>query len=445
MKLHFRKAITLILITVLLLSLFSYSSSFAAHEKISAELAKEIKSGSNYLIPVIVQAKYGLKEKHKNWIHRSGGRLKHDLSLIKSFSADLPSSAIEEMVADEDTIQICYDTEVHACLDTAVPAVNAPAAWEAGYTGKGITVAVIDTGIYPHPDLTEPANRIIAFKDFINRKTAPYDDCGHGTHVAGIIAGNGNKSNGQYIGVAPEASLVGVKVLDSTGSGRSSDVIAGIQWVVQNKVIYNIQVMNLSLGAQASQSYTIDPLSLAAQEAWDAGLIVVSAAGNNGPAEGTINTPGINPHIITVGAADDRGTVDIRDDVIAGFSSRGPTIDGLTKPDLLAPGVGITSLAADTSYLPKKNSGPKAKPDKPAKAQSQVQPVQTTISDYYITMSGTSMATPMVAGTAALLLEGNPALTPDEVKGQLMSNAVDLGFAPNEQGAGNLRYILRIN
>ena len=133
---------------------------------------------------------------------------------------------------------------------------------------------------------------------------------------------------------------------------------------------------------------------------------------------------------------DDRGTVDTQDDVIAEFSSRGPTIDGLTKPDLVAPGVDITSLLADTSYLPKKNSGPGGKPGKAAEAEPQGKPAQTTISDYYVTMSGTSMATPMVTGTAALLLQQNPIWTPDEVKRQMISTAVDLGFAQNEQGAG---------
>ncbi|GAB4274035.1 S8 family peptidase [Thermincola ferriacetica] len=440
MRLDLRKAITLILITVILFSLFSFSiSTFAANEKISADLASKIKNNSNSIVPIIVQTKQGLQEQHKTRIQQSGGKLKHDLSLIKGFSADLPASAIEEMSKDEDVVQISYDTEVRACLDTAVPAINAPAACAVGFTGKGITVAVIDTGIYPHPDLTQPTNRIIAFKDFINKKTSPYDDYGHGTHVAGIIAGNGKMSNGQYKGVAPEANLVGVKVLDNTGGGRSSDVIAGIQWVVQNKATYNIKVINLSLGAPATQSYATDPLSQAAGAAWDAGLVVVAAAGNNGPAAGTINTPGINPHIITVGAVDDRGTIDTKDDVIADFSSRGPTIDGLTKPDLVAPGVNITSLAADTSYLPKKNSGPGGKPGRTSEATTQGKPAQTTISNYYVTMSGTSMATPMVAGATALLLEQNPEWTPEEVKRQMMSDAVDLGFEPNQQGAGGVR------
>lgn len=158
-----------------------------------------------------------------------------------------------------------------------------------------------------------------------------------------------------------------------------SDVIAGIQWVVDNKDIYGIRVINISLGALATESYTTDPLSQAVEAAWNAGLLVVAAAGNNGPEPGTINTPGINPNIITVGATDDRGTVENLDDVIADFSGRGPTVDGLTKPDLVAPGVGITSLVSDTSYIPKKNSGSAGKPGKAAQAEPQEKPAQTTL------------------------------------------------------------------
>ncbi len=232
---------------------------------------------------------------------------------------------------------------------------------------------------------------------------------------------------------------MGVKVLDETGSGPISDVIAGIQWVVENKDAYSVKVVNLSVGAPATESYTTAPLSQAVEAAWNSGLVVVAAAGNNGPEAGTINTPGINPNIITVGAADDRGTIDAEDDVIAEFSSREPTIDGLTKPDLVVPGVSITSLAADTSYLPKKNSGLAGKPKAASQAESLGKPPQTTISDYYFTASGTSMATPMVSGTAALLLEQNPDWTADEVKQQMLQCAVDLGFEANAQGAGEVK------
>ncbi|MCL4365603.1 S8 family peptidase [Patescibacteria group bacterium] len=399
------------------LSIFSFSTStFASHEKISTELLSESKHEPTSNIPVIIQTKKGLQERQKSKVQNSGGKLKHDLKLIKSFSADLPASAIKDLAKDNDVTKISYDTEVHATLDTAVFSINAPAAWDAGFTGKGVTVAVIDSGIYPHPDLTQPNNRIVAFRDFINKKTLPYDDCGHGTHVAGIIAGNGNQSNGLYRGVAPEANLVGVKVLDNTGSGRTSDVIAGIQWAVDHKATYNIKVVNLSLGASATESYTTDPLSQAAEAAYNAGLVVVTAAGNNGPNSGTINTPGINPNVITVGAVDDKGTEDTSDDVIASFSSRGPTIDGLTKPDILGPGVNITSLSSDVGYLPKENSGSGTKNGKPTKAKAQKKSSQTTMSNYYVTMSGTSTATPMLAGKIALLLEEKPWLMPDMVK-----------------------------
>nr|WP_269438156.1 S8 family peptidase [Phosphitispora fastidiosa] len=436
----------MLLTILLLLSIFSIStSSFAApeknsHEKISAELAGKIDESPDSVIPVIIQTQQGLQQKHKTWVQQRGGQIRHNLSIIKGFSADLPAAAIEKMAQDNDVIKITYDAEVQTCLDTAVPAINAPAAWEAGLTGQGVTVAVIDTGIYPHPDLVEPNNRIIGFKDFVKKKTSPYDDCGHGTHVAGIIAGNGTESGGQYKGVAPEADLVGVKVLNAKGSGPISNVIAGVQWVVQNKAVYNIKVVNLSLGAVAKESYTTDPMSQAVEAAWDAGLVVVAAAGNSGPEPGTIGTPGINPRIITVGAADDLGTIDMGDDVIAEFSSRGPTIDGLSKPDLAAPGVGITSLAADTSYLPKKNINSGGKPKAASMAKTPVKPAQAAISEYYITASGTSMATPVVSGTAALLLEQNPDWMPDEVKEQVVSNAVDLGFEADAQGAGEILF-----
>ena len=207
-----------------------------------------------------------------------------------------------------------------------------------------------------------------------------------------------------------------------------------------SKAAYNIKVLNLSLGAPVAQSYTTDPLSQAAEAAWNAGIVVAAAAGNSGPAAGTINTPGINPHIITVGAADDRGTVDTKDDVIADFSSRGPTIDGLSKPDLLAPGVGMTSLASDTSYLPKKNSGLEGKPNATSQAESLGKPLETTISEYYVTMSGTSMATPMLSGAAALILEQNPSYEPDMTKKHLCNLGIDLGFDAYEQGFGEIQF-----
>ena len=268
------------------------------------------------------------------------------LEIIRGFAAELSALHLSTLVDDERITRITYDRQVRAFMDTAAPTVLATSLWENELTGDGVTVAVIDTGLYPHSDFTVPENRIAAFRDFVSGRQKPYDDNGHGTHVAGAIAGNGRRSKGLYRGIAPGARLVGIKVLDAYGSGSLSNVIRGINWCVQNKERLGIRVINLSLGAPAQESYRADPLSQAVQSAWESGIVVCVAAGNDGPEEGTIATPGIHPKVITVGASDDRGNADRSDDVVAPFSSRGPTIDNIHKPDLVAPGVSITAPAA---------------------------------------------------------------------------------------------------
>ncbi len=277
-----------------------------------------------------------------------------------------------------------------------------------GITGKGVTVCVIDTGIAQHPDVKD---RIVGFQDMVNGKTEAYDDQGHGSHCAGIVAGSGKSSDGKFKGVAPEASLVGVKVLDANGSGSFSDVIKGIQWAVENKQKFSIDVISMSLGGPASKSYKNDPVSQAVEAAHAAGITTVVAAGNEGPRAGTIGTPANAPSVVTVGALDDKGTVSRADDGLAYFSSRGPTnVDKLSKPDILAPGVNITSLS---------NQG-----------------------NGYVSMSGTSMATPFAAGVAALMHQVKPEISPSQVKEVMMQNADKLPPASgkpldeNQQGKG---------
>lgn len=386
-------------------------------------------SDANTLVPLIIQAENGLQEKHKVLIKNSGGKLRHNLSLIKAFSVELPLGNINEFRNDDSVISIYPDSEVQACLDTAIFTTNALNAWGSGFTAKGITVAIVDTGIYPHRDLVSPVNRIIGFKDLVSGRTLPYDDNGHGTHVAGIVAGNGISSGGIYKGVAPEANLVGVKVLDNFGRGRTSDVIAGIQWVVQTKGKFNTRILNLSVGATPTGSYSQDPLSRAAEAALQEGIVVVAAAGNTG--EGGIASPGINPNVITVGATDDKGTISAEDDVVAGFSSRGPTIDGILKPDLVAPGVGITSLKTSITNKPIKSNGTDGKLSARVSSYSEV--------DGYVPMSGTSMATPIVSGISAVLLQMHPDYSPEELKTYLIETATDLGFQAYEQGAGEAK------
>lgn len=334
-----------------------------------------------------------------------GGKILHELPLINSIAVELPSAALLELIPEAEPEVVWPDLTVYPCLNVAAPAVGAVYAHRHGITGAGVTVAVIDSGIAPHPDLTKPESRLIGWRDLVANRPEPYDDEGHGTHVAGIIAGNGFSSGGKYAGIAPEANLVGVKVLGENGVGPVSRVIAGLQWVVEKSKELGIRVVNLSLGAAAEKGYRTDPLSRAVAESWRRGLIVCAAAGNNGPKEGTITTPGISPYAITVGSIDDKRTVSRSDDVIADHSSRGPTVDELAKPDLVAPGAGITSLKPDGGY---------------------------------VALSGTSMATPMVSGAVALILQKYPRFHPAQVKRLLLSTAEDRGYDRMVQGVGYL-------
>jgi serine protease AprX len=288
--------------------------------------------------------------------------------------------------------------------------VNADQLWTQGTTGRGVTVAVLDSGVAADPDLVQPANRILASVNFADERLTS-DPGGHGTHVAGIVAGNGGRSGGAFVGVAPEANIVDVRVLGRTGSGRVSSVVRGIEWVLGHRLTYNIRVLNLSFGAPARTSYRTDPMSAAVEIAWRRGLVVVVAAGNAGPARNTVASPGIDPYAITVGATDDHGTISPRDDTLATFSSWG-TADSNVKPDLVAPGRRIVSLRVPGSALDL------LFPDRV---------VTTPSGATYMRLSGTSMATPVVSGAVALLLQRRPNLSPDQVKAILVATTQPYG------------------
>jgi serine protease AprX len=256
------------------------------------------------------------------------------------------------------------------------------------------------------------------------------DHYGHGQHVAGIIAGNGARSSAStafltFRGLAPSANLINLRVLDQNGRGTDSTVIAAIQQAIKLKDRYNIRVINLSLGRPVFESYTLDPLCQAVEQAWKAGIVVVVAAGNRGRDDSqgtsgyaTVQAPGNDPYVITVGAMKTLATPSRGDDLIASYSSKGPTlIDHIAKPDLVAPGNRVVSLLASTAQLQNQYPG-NAVP-----LQSYENTGSTARSSDYYTMSGTSMATPMVSGAVALLLQQNPDLSPDQVKARLMKTA----------------------
>jgi serine protease AprX len=309
-----------------------------------------------------------------------------------------------------------YDRPVSLLMNRVAVVVGARAAQTAlGFDGSGVGVAIIDSGITSwHDDLMGTGingQKVVEFVDFVSNQPHPYDDNGHGTHVAGIIAGSGYDSYGARAGIAPGAHLVSLKVLDANGGGYISDVISALDWVVENHAAYNIRVVNLSVGAAITESYETDPLTLAAKRAVDAGVVVVAAAGNMGKNAagqiqyGGITAPGNAPWVLTVGASSHMGTLTRTDDTVADYSSRGPTaIDYLAKPDLVAPGTGIVSLSDPNSTF--------------YATQSAYLLDGTRATSYhpYLSLTGTSMATPVVAGTVALMLQANPALTPNAVK-----------------------------
>ena len=288
--------------------------------------------------------------------------------------------------------------------------VKAHRVWQDGIAGNGVSVAVLDSGVAEDPDLTAPTNRILASVNFAEpRRTR--DPGGHGTHVAGIIAGNGSRSGGEITGVAPQAGIVDVRVLGRTGSGRVSSVVRGIEWAIAHRAAYNIRVLNLSFGARATLPYRADPLSAAVEIAWRRGLVVVAAAGNEGPQRDSVATPGIDPYVITVGATDDRGTAPRNDDVLAWFSAWGGAGTS-AKPDLVAPGRRLVSVRVPGSTL------------------DALLPERVVVAENgatYFRLSGTSMATGVVSGAAALLLERRPELGPDQIKAVLVGTTQRYG------------------
>lgn len=232
------------------------------------------------------------------------GRVKYRLPMINSYVLELPEIYVSELRGIQGVEKVEQDALITAQMNVARETINGLWADDMGLSGRGVGIAVVDTGVYPHKDLVSKRNKIVGFKDFVNKTPFPYDDNGHGTHVAGIIAGDGTESNGKYKGIAIDSNIIGVKVLDKDGSGNISDVLAGIQWILDNKKRFNIRIINLSVGMKDVEGEK-SALVRGVNAAWDNGLIVVAAAGNNGPEGGTITTPGISRKIITVGSSDE--------------------------------------------------------------------------------------------------------------------------------------------
>lgn len=353
------------------------------------------------------------------------GHIKYKLPMINAYVIEVDKTRLDQLKELEGLISVELDTHITAQMNRVSDIIESNWAHEKGYFGKGVGVAVVDTGIALHKDFMEGGSRVKAFADFINKESDPYDDNGHGTHVAGIIGGNGYSSKGKYMGIAPGCHFIGVKVLDHRGDGNISDVLAGLQWIIDNRVKYNIRVVNISVGTTSKDNMDENSLLVQGVNAvWDSGIVVVVAAGNNGPGPMSISTPGISRKVITVGSSDDNVTVEVFGSRTKDYSGRGPTPYCIKKPDIVAPGSSIISCNINRFTAHSKNAR-----------------MKVNTSDYpmmYTIKSGTSMATPVVSGAIALLLSVHPELSNKEVKLRLRNSAVDLGQHWEKQGWGLL-------
>lgn len=430
-----RLSIMLLLATGMAFGERGNNQSDGNHDRIASELSGLLAkahhgSARGQTVKVIVQYKQVPTRAHYATMRGRGGRLQSKLHMIKSAAFTIPVSALAALEADPEVVSVTIDHPMNVMDDLTNDATGVDSAWNAGFNGAGIGVAVIDSGINDsHPDLQNPdgTSRVVYHQDFTGTPTtnangAQYDLYGHGTHVAGIIGGNGSLSGGEYSGVAPGVNLIDLRALDANGAGTDSTVIAAIQQAIALQNVYNIRVINLSLGRGIPLSYTLDPLCQAVEAAWKSGIVVVVAAGNYGRLSlngsngyGTVTAPGNDPFVLTVGATKSNGSTYASAETIASYSSKGPTTyDHVVKPDILAPGNAIVSLAAPGATLEATYSG-------------DVINGSDGNSDYF-RLSGTSMATPAVAGAVALLLQEQSALTPDQVKARLMKTAYKMGM-----------------
>jgi len=387
-------------------------------------------------VEVIVQLRPGVDAASgRSLVQAAGGTVTRDLPIINGLATSLPAEEAQRLSLSDAVHAVSLNARVEtegvvdpSALSTAYnQSIRAERAWAAGYTGKGVGVAVLDTGIAGNlPDFrvsqSDPASRVIASAVINPAATSAGDSFGHGTHVAGLIAGNGTNRPagdplyGKYAGAAPDANLIDVKIADDQGNASVIDVIEGLQFIVDHKAQYNIRVANLSLRSTVAESYKTDPLDAAVEAAWNSGIVVVVAAGNQGSAADAVHyAPANDPYVITVGGVDDKGTKGIEDDQLATWSSRGKTQDGFEKPDVLAPGARLVSTIAPNSEY------------------TRLCP-SCVVDGQYFRVGGTSMAAAVVSGEAADVIQAHPGLTPNQVKATLVKRTRAVQEAQSSEG-----------
>jgi len=429
-----RKSITQIILSIVILAALIvpiFPNANLSPAKIHPSLIRIADESPDEVVSVIVQLKQQTQDV-EDLVSKFGGDVTHDLGILHAVTAQLPASSAMKLANEPDVRWMSLDTEVanskrkttsesdevnsqpkNYYLET----LNVQPVWDSGLLGNGVTVAVIDSGVNPEKDLqvnpykAKPNSRVVEQVTFNSNAGHANDATGHGTHVAGIIAGSGYRSGGLYAGIAPQVNIISLKICDENGMAYESDAIAAMQWVLENKEKFNIRVVNMSLNSTQESSYHASPLNAAAEILWFNGIVVVASVGNKGGGSGynTANAaPANDPFIITVGAADEHNSPDFSDDNLASFSAHGTTLDGFNKPELVAPGTDIISILGPEKWIPD-------------------HPDRVVMNGEYFRLSGTSMSAPMVSGAAALLLQDEPGLTPDQVKYRLINSGRSFG------------------
>jgi len=371
------------------------------------------------VVPVIIQTNGDIDAASRE-VTRLGGMVSREFHIIPAIEATVPKSALSELGDADSVLRVSLNAAVsttdgeHRDEDRRDAAggsswassvfpqvVGADDVWAAGTDGSGVGIAILDTGL--NEDDTHDFRRRVVVRRSETRGDT--DRLGHGTHVAGVAAGDGEDSDGKYTGIAPDANIIAVKVGGSDGANLG-DVVAGLEWVVDKQARYNIRVLNLSLTSSVPESYLLSPLNAAVEAAWFSDIVVVVAAGNRGTEAFTVDhAPANDPFVITVGVLSDMGTKQTGDDFLPTWSSRGVTQEGFAKPDVLAPGSRlVATVGSEQAEL------------------YQLYP-ENRIADRYMRMGGTSAAAPVVTGVVALMLDAHPELTPDQVKARLLASA----------------------
>ncbi|SDW80289.1 serine protease AprX [Marininema mesophilum] len=375
----------------------NYPPSF--YEKIDQPLFKHVSSmietGKEVKISVVGKMIKHIKgEKRYNSLLYENGNI-HQFQHLPFFSGSFTLSEIIALASLPEIESLYLNRHVHAFCERARKTTEADIVKKRyGLTGKGVTVAVLDSGIYPHPDFTYPSNRIKGFKDFVHDHEKPYDDNGHGTHVAGCIAGNGYSSNGKYKGIAPQAKLLVLKVLDKNGMGTLSTVLAAIDYCLEHQQYYNIKIMNLSFGLSIETAINQDPIAVAAGIVVSSGIVICAAADNT--SIGGIASPASHPFVIAVGSKNDRASSELNEGMQSIYTSHTRLFGNIVKPDFFFPGIAVTAPLSPYSILAK-----------------QLEPF--VLNQHYMSLSGSSIATGLCSGTVALFLQAYPPLSPADV------------------------------